>query len=194
MHAVATEIEVTPEDLLAMPDGKSFELVGGELVERNSSALSSWVGGQVIAEIARYLEVNPVGRLWGADNGYQCFADAPKKVRKPDVSFIRNERIPADWQIQGFLRVAPDLAVEVVSPNDLAEELEAKVEENIRAGVALVWVIYPELRKVSVFRADGSMTRLREADELTGDEVLPGYSCRVSTLFPAPTSAPSPTT
>ena len=194
MHAVATKIEVTPEDLLAMPDGVGYELVGGQLVERIASALSSWVGGQVYFKIARYLEANPVGRLWGADNGYQCFADAPKKVRKPDVSFIRNERIPADWQTQGFLRVAPDLAVEVVSPNDLAEDLEAKVEEYFRAGVALVWVIYPELRKVNVLRADGSVIRLREADELSGEAVLPGFSCRVSVLFPAPTSAPNPAT
>ena len=85
--------------------------------------------------------------------------------------------------------VAPDLAVEVASPNDLGRELRVKVEEYLRAGVRLVWLVDPETRSIEVVRADGGVARLYEQDELSGEDVLPDFRCRVAELF-APAAAP----
>ena len=184
--AVEPRTTYTPEDLLAMPDGKDYELVDGELVERNVSALSSWVAGQVFLRLGNHVMANALGTVWPADNGFQCFPDAPGKVRKPDASFIGRERFAPGQLADGYVRIAPDLAVEVISPNDLAGEVEQKVEEYLAAGVPLVWVADPTTRTVRVHRGDGSAARLRAGDELSGEAVIPGFRCAVRDLFPPP--------
>jgi Uma2 family endonuclease len=191
MSAVATPTEITPEDLLAMPEGKDFELVDGRLVERSMSALSSWVGGRIYRFLAEYAESRNLGIVWPADNGFQCFPDEPNKVRKPDVSFLRQERIPSDLMRQGYVRVAPDLAVEVISPNENAEELQEKLSDYRKAAVALIWVVYPELREVSVQRSDKTAKTLTIDDELSGESILPGFTLRLETLFESITSSPA---
>jgi len=185
MNIVATKQRYTPEDLLAMPDGDRYELVNGELVERHMGWKSSWVGGRLFLHLSAFLETNPLGQAAPADASYQCFPDAPGKVRKPDVSFIRRERLPPMEELEGHCRIAPDLAVEVISPNDLYTEVDDKVEEYLAAGVRLVWVINPATRTVRVQRADGAGAFLREADELSGEDVVPGFRCSVRALFAA---------
>ena len=85
-----------------------------------------------------------------------CFPDAPAKVRKPDASFIRRGRLPGEALPDGFCPIPPDVAAEVVSPNDLAYEVDEKVGEWLRAGVRLVWVINPRARIVAVHRRSTS--------------------------------------
>jgi Uma2 family endonuclease len=184
MHLVA-EKTYTPEDLLSMPDGKNYELVDGHLVERNMSQLSSWVGGQLYSHLNGFLRDNPLGWAWPADLGYDCYPDVPGKVRKPDVSFIRIERMPEGPTSEGYAHIPPDLAVEVVSPNDLWREVEAKIREYLAAGVSLVWVIDPDVRIVYVHRRDGAISKLSEADVLSGEDVVPGFRCPVASIFPA---------
>lgn len=189
MNAVVTQQQYAPEDLLALPDEKDYELVDGNLVERNMSSLSSWVGGELYGRLRDHCRAHDLGTTWPADNGFQCFPDAPGKVRKPDVSFIRRERFSTDELSEGYLRIPPDLVVEVISPNDLAWEVETKVEEYLRAGVPLVWVIDPHTRTVRIHRADGTAGRLRPEDELSGGDVIPGFRCAVRDLFPPPRPA-----
>jgi Uma2 family endonuclease len=186
MSTVATKQRYTPEDLLTMPDAVSYELVNGELVERNMGWKSSEIGVDVAFLLKAHCKAHGLGWVVGADASYQCYPDAPKKVRKPDVSFIRLDRMPAEEKPEGHCRIAPDLAVEVVSPNDLFYKVEDKVEEYLTAGVRLVWVVNPPTRTVHVYRADGTTTKLREADELSGEDVVPGFRCRVSELFAVP--------
>ena len=83
--------------------------------------------------------------------------------------------MPGDVSPKGWIRIPPDLAVEVVSPNDSAEELEEKLDDYRTAGVPLIWVIYPELRKVKIFRLDGPAGELREDGVLSGEDVIPGF-------------------
>ena len=78
----------------------------------------------------------------------------------------------------------PDLLIEVVSPNDLAWEVEVKVTEYLRAGVPLLWVFYPDTYTVWVYRASGQVTHLSIEDSLSGEEVLPGFTCPVAVVFP----------
>ncbi len=190
--AVATRTRYTPEDLLAMPDGQSYELVDGRLVERNMGAESSEVAGRLLLRLGSFCEEHHLGHFWPADNGYQCFAHAPGRVRKPDVSFVRRGRLPGDVSPEGWVRIPPDLAVEVVSPHDAAEELEEKLEDYQQAGVPLVWVIYPKTRRAWVFRPDGPPVRLDEADVLSGEDVIPGFRCPLSDILPRRISAEEP--
>ncbi len=147
---------------------------------------SSRIGLCVGWLLKSHCAANDLGWVAGADAGYQCFPDDPGKVRKPDVSFIQLDRLAAGEQPTGHCRIAPDLAVEVVSPNDLYHEVETKVDEYHAAGTALVWVVNPVQRTVRVDRADGTTTLLRESDTLTGENVLPGFACPVSEIFRQP--------
>jgi Uma2 family endonuclease len=185
MSAVATEARYTPDDLLEMPDAVQYELVDGRLVERNMSALSSLVAMQFGRRIGNYADEAGAGDVFGPDCSYQCFRDDPGKVRKPDVSFITRGRLPVGQLIRGHVRIAPDLAVEVISPNDLYTGIDEKVEEYREAGVRLIWVVNPGTRTVLVHRGDGTTLRLTENAELSGEDVLPGFRCRVSDLFPS---------
>jgi Uma2 family endonuclease len=96
-------------------------------------------------------------------------------------------RLSKEMMSGGYIRISPDLAVEVLSPNDLAYEVDQKVEEYFSVGVRLIWVINPEKRTVIVYRPDGTATKLSEKDTLEGEEVLPGFSCSISAFFPDPT-------
>jgi Uma2 family endonuclease len=182
--AVATKTRYTPEDLLAMPDSKSYELVDGQLVERNAGFAASWVGGRLLTHLGSYCEKHGLGWAFPADNGFQCFPYDPDRVRKPDVSYVRYGRLPGEVLPVGWIEIPPDLAVEVVSPEDLLEELDAKLEDYRKAGVPLIWVIHPRSRTVMVHRCNGSVSLLRESDELSGEDVIPGFRCPVRELFP----------
>lgn len=174
----------SPTDLLSLPDSQTCELVDGELVEKNVNALSSFVEGIVLVKLSNHCAASDFGGVFPGTMGYQCFPWDRNKIRKPDVSVIRKDRITPDLWECGFVPIAPDLAVEVLSPNDLAYDIEEKVEEYLRAGVLLVWVIDSENRIVTIHRKDGSTSRLRNGDELTGENVVPGFVCRVNELFP----------
>src|SRR5262245_26593020 len=183
--AVATEARrYTPEDLLAMPDGKSYELVNGELVERKMGAESSLVGGRLYWRLAPFCEEHDLGIAWPADNGYQCFPHDPDLVRRPDVSFVRRGRLPGDVAPKGWVKIPPDLAVEVVSPNDRVYALDAKLADYRKVRVPLVWVINPESRTVTVYRIDGSIRLLFEDDELSGEDIIPSFRCPVWAILP----------
>jgi Uma2 family endonuclease len=177
----------TPEDLLRMPDGNRFELVDGELVEDVMSTWSSYVGGQLFARVNSHSLKNAQGWVFPEGTSYQCFPDDPKKVRRADVSFIRTERLSlAEATQEGHCPIAPDLAVEITSPNDTLYEVARKVREYLNAGVKLVWVVNPDVKTVEVHRADGTGVILTEKDQLSGEDVVPGLSCPIAELFVAP--------
>jgi Uma2 family endonuclease len=194
MSTVAAKPVYTPEDLLTMPDGKNYELVDGEIVERNTGWNSSYVGGRLYHKLSAFCEARPCGAVAPADASYQCFPHAPNKVRRPDVSFIDKKRLPPKHAREGHCRIAPDMATEVVSPNDTYEEVEERVDDFQRAGVRLVWVINPQLRSIRVHRLDGTVTDLSETDELDGEDVIPGFRCPVAELFQEPPSEQTVTT
>lgn len=180
---IATKRQFTPDDLLNMPDSKSYELVSGELVERNVGSESSWVGGRLIIRLGKFCEEIGLGWVFPADNGYQCFPHDPGRVRRPDVSFVRRGRLPGEALPKGWCKIVPDLAVEVVSPNDTAYELEEKLEDYRKAGVPLVWVINPNSRIVWVIRSDGSVSHLNQENELSGENVIPGFRCAIREIL-----------
>ncbi|MGH7169155.1 MAG: Uma2 family endonuclease [Gemmataceae bacterium] len=180
MITVANEKRYTPEDLLTMPDGEHYELVDGRLVERKKSTWSSYVAGVIYGLLDPFCRQNRLGWVFPEGTSFQCFPALPARVRKADVSFIRLQRLSlAQATTEGHCPIAPDLAVEVVSPNDTAYEIDEKVREFLDAGVPLVWVVNPEQRTVAIHRAAGPGAILRENDEISGEDVVPGFRCRV---------------
>lgn len=173
-------------DLLARhDDGHTYELVNGELVELNRSGETSWIAGKVI-RLLDLVEQAGYGWLLPVDAGFRCFAWDPEAVRKPDVGFVRRSRLaalPAD----GYILVSPDLVVEVVSPNDLAYEVEAKVELWLAAGVQEVWVIMPRSRTVTVHKSNQVPIVVLASQTIESPELLPGFSSPVAAFFPPPT-------
>ena len=174
----------TPADLLAMPDSSSIELVNGELVEKPVSALSALVEIRLSTKLQNFCDAPKTAVVLSSTNGIQCFPDQPNKVRKPDISVYMNERFTRAHLMEGFVSIAPDLAVEVVSINEEVADLNEKIEEYLAAGAALVWVIDPENEIAIVHRKDGSIAKLHKNDELSGEDILPGFTCKLAELFP----------
>jgi Uma2 family endonuclease len=155
---------------------------------------SSSIAVELLGLLREVCRLSRLGTLFGADCGYQCFQDDRNRVRKPDASFVRADRLPGGRPPKGYIQIAPDLAVEVISPNDLAWKLDRKIDQYLDAGVRLVWVINPETRKARVYRADGTISSLSESDELSEEDVIPGFHCRLSELFLPPNAPAEPAT
>jgi Uma2 family endonuclease len=183
MNAPLLEKPCTPEELLRTPEGDRYELVDGHLVERTTGAKSSRVTMILLRLLDSHAHANRLGLVFPTDCGYQCFPDQPNRLRYPDGSFIASGRLPGDQPPEGHVHIAPDLAVEVVSPNDMAYDIEQRIEDFLRAGVRLLWVVYPNTRRVMVFRPGGNVSRLNETEELTGEDVLTGFRCPVAEIF-----------
>lgn len=164
-------------------DHKGFELVDGEWVEKPMGTQAAFVGGNVHVAITPFVRRGRLGHVVNAEGGYRLFPDNPKIIRKPDVSFVAAGRFPNDQVPRGNALLAPDLAVEVVSPNDIAEAVETKIGEYLAAGVRLIWVLYVPTRSVWVVKPDGTAIRRMAGDQLTGEDVLPGFTVRVEELF-----------
>ena len=156
MNDIATKTDYTPEDLLTMPDGYRYELVDGTLVERHMGWLAGVIGTELLLRIGNFNHQHQLG--WVNQGGDGSYQPIPGKgvVRKPDVSFVRFGRFPGEKPPTGHAHLAPDLAVEVASPNDLYEEVDRKIEEYIGAGVRLVWVVSPQNHTIRVYRLNGS--------------------------------------
>lgn len=182
--ATVEQTRFTPEDLLKMPDGKHSELVYGELVEKEMSIESGWVTSQVATSLNTHVRAHKLGLVITEVGSDQCFPQDPGLVRRPDVAFFRRGRLSGKQLHEGHCLIAPDLVVEVVSPNDLYYEIEHKVTEYLTAGVRLVWVFNPNERNVRVFGREGSVEQRGMPDELDGGDVVPGFRVRLEELFP----------
>lgn len=176
---------MTADDLLTLADAERFELVDGHLVERPMSLDSSWVAGEIVRRLGNYAVETGHGWAFPDGTSYQCFREDRERVRRPDASYILRSRLPHGPTGQGHCRLCPDLAIEVVSPGDIYYEIESKVEEYLEAGIKQVWIVSPHSRSVVIHHGDGSKRHLMSDDDLTGGDLLPGFSCRVAELFPA---------
>ena len=184
MAMATTATLMTAAELLAMPDDgfHRYELVKGELITMApAGGEHGAIGIKAAIRLGNFIESNDLGVVFNADTGFIIDTD-PDTVRAPDVSFVRKERIPPDGIPKGFMPLAPDLAVEVISPSDSYTEVAEKVAQLLEAGTQLVVLIDPRSRTVSL-HYDGVIDRLTEADILTLGDVLPGFECAVGELF-----------
>jgi Uma2 family endonuclease len=126
-----------------------------------------------------------LGGIYGPDTSFKI----GRNERMPDVSFVAAARIPPEGEPDGAWPIPPDLAVEVISPNDIFEKVNAKVREYFEAGVRQVWLISIEQRTVMVYSSPTAVAILEEREEIDGGEIIPGFRCRVSDLFTLPGKA-----
>ena len=176
---------MTAEGLLQLPTGMGtrYELVEGALKTMSPAGSRH---GRIALRIGSLLEhfvrSHGLGETVGAETGF-ILRRNPDTVRAPDAGFIAQDRVSIAGLPDGFFPGAPDLAVEVLSPSETASEVQRKVDDYFDAGSAQVWVIYPELSKVAVFRSARESVFLGPADTLDGGTLLPGFSCPVAELF-----------
>jgi Uma2 family endonuclease len=172
-----------PESMPPDDDRPGCELINGVWVEKGMSNLAAAVESNLTFAVKGFVRANRLGLVFSESARYQLFAATPKQVRRPDISFIRAGRLPNNEVPEGKFELAPDLAVEVISPTDIAEEVETKLDEYLRAGTRLVWLAYLPTKNVWAYKPDGTAKLYRTADSLPGDDVLPGFSVPVAELF-----------
>ena len=179
----------TPSELLTAADverlslpNKQVELVRGRLVVREPPGTRH---GVIAAKLGYFLSDfvrrHSFGIVAAQDTGFKIGRE-PDTVRAPDVAFVamaRSDRIPA----RGYAELAPDIVAEVLSPDDTAAEVLAKVADWLAAGTRLVWLVDPLRSEVRVYRADGSLSILASEQALDGEDALPGFRCPVAQIF-----------
>ena len=170
-------LKMTLEDFLAH-DVEGYEYVKGELV---LMAPPSREHGEISINVIRYLDAhvyqNKLGRLYTAETTFQV----GERIMKPDVAFVSTAQLTGD-KTKGF-PIPPDLAIEVVSPSDVQSRVAAKALAYLEAGTDLVWVLEPISKTVTVYRSETEIETLTRNDTLTGEDVVPGFSCPIAHLF-----------
>jgi Uma2 family endonuclease len=171
---------VTADELLMMPEGEPCELVAGRIVMRGYTRMrEAIVTGKIAYCLGQHVRTDKAGTLT-IRAGFWTFRN-PDTVLAPDVAFVRPERLPEPCK--GYFPGAPDLAVEIASPSQRETEVNDKARAWLDAGTALVWVVWPDTRSVTVHRSGQKPAIFREQDTITGEDVLPGFECRVAEFF-----------
>lgn len=162
-------------------DDSDDELSRGMLVrEPPPGARHGVVASDLFAALQGHPEVVECGRL--VFNSGFLLQDDPPTWRMPDVAWIARERLPAEVPTTSW-RLAPDLAVEVVSPGNRTSDMQQRALDYLDAGTRLFWVVDPESRSVMVYRSRSDIRLLTEDDELTGEDVMPSFRLRLSALL-----------
>ena len=179
---------VSADDLPALSsrlaaEGKRTELVRGDLVVMApAGGRHGYVAHRIGLLIGNHVLERNLGRVFAAETGF-LLRRSPDTVRAPDVAFVAAGRLAEGEPPPGFLELAPDLAVEVVSPSDSPSAVRDKVQDWLEAGTRLVWVVYPDSRTVSVHRQAGQPQELSDTDTLSGAPALPDFAVAVRDLF-----------
>ena len=162
-------------------DDKEYEVVNGIKEAKMAGARHGGVTARLMVEIGIYLKTNKLGTIYTPDTTFQI----GDYERLPDISFVAAERMPEDGEPQGMWLLAPDLAVEVLSPNDLYSRVQTKLRDYFAAGVREVWLVEPEFKTVTVYQSPTRNAILTEEEELTS-AVLPGFRCDLREIFSSP--------
>jgi Uma2 family endonuclease len=174
---------LTAHDYWRLPEnGMQHALVRGEVHETMPPGGRYGLIAAILSMVLRLWAQQGTHGCVGVESGF-LLTRAPDTIRGPDVFFIRTARIPVTGVPEGFWMIHPDLAVEVVSPNETAEIVREKVRDYLAAGTPLVWVIYPRTQEVIAHTPDGLARTYSREDTLDALAILPGFMCSVSTLF-----------
>jgi Uma2 family endonuclease len=173
MATTTTRRLATEDDLRAMPeDGRKYELVDGEIRVSPAGDRHSVIALQLAALLLAFVKERKLGYVLGADAGFRLPGG---NVRSPDASFVAAGRFPDNQVPDDWGSLAPDLAVEVISPGDRPRPVLDKVGEYLEAGVRLVWVIDPRRERLVVYRSVTDVRELGPDDLIDGEDVIPGF-------------------
>ena len=171
----------TVEDVERLPDDEyRYALIRGVLYRMPPpKPRHGRITTRVVRHLSAYVDEHNLGIVY-TESGFVLARD-PDVLLGPDVAFVRADRLPPDED--QYPDLAPDLAVEVLSPSNTGPDVEDKIREYLAAGVPLIWLLDPRRRTVRVRAADGTDRLLNEADALDGGDVLPGFRLPVARLF-----------
>jgi Uma2 family endonuclease len=182
MMAVAAEVmsrKMTEQEFMDLPkDGRKWELVDGEAQEVPTSFEHDAIIINLVMLMGTYAKGK--GFLTAGQAGFRM---TDRNIRCPDFSFTRRERIPGGKPPPTFGVVAPDLCVEVISPSESRDDMAQKAHEYFDSGAEQVWHLFPDAQTVTVYTATTDAKEYAAGDELSGGDLLPGFTCRVSELF-----------
>ncbi len=183
MPVLATR-PMTADEFFRMetPLAGKYELVKGEVVHMPPPGFPH---GEIQVNIAfaikSFLRSKRIGRV--VTESGALLEREPDTVRGPDVSFYSQERLPLNRKVRTYHDLPPDLAVEVLSPDDRVRDVNEKISEYLAAGVRVVWLVRPEERNVTVYSVSAEPKTYEVNDTLPGGEVLPGFECLVGDFF-----------
>ena len=173
---------MTADEYLAMGDIGPSELIRGELVLRSPAGFHhGCIASNIVWVLGDFAKSMKVGKVSTAGAGF-LIARNPDTVRAPDVAFVRTERIPPGGQ-KKFFEGPPDLAVEVLSPDDRSSEVNAKIHDWLQAGCVQVWVVDPQTKSVMVYRSTREASIFTQEETLAAPDLLPGFSLPVAEIF-----------
>lgn len=165
---------------------KSYEIVNGQPEEKEMpGARHAGVAARLTIELGIYLKTNNLGGLYS-----EASFIIGRNERIPDIAFVVGDRIPPEGEPVTLWPMAPDLAIEVISPNDVYLKVMSKTDDYFAAGVKQVWLVEPEYRKVSVYRSPNDVAIFTEEQELTSEDLFPGFRCRLNEIFKTPANPP----
>jgi len=174
---------ITAEEFGKMPepiDGSKEELVKGVIVTMPPpKGLHGIIQAKILRKIGNFVEDRNLG--WVVAESGTILERDPDTVRGPDVAFYSITRQPTPPD--DYFEIAPDLVVEVLSPDDRRVKVREKIRQYVAAGVKLVWLVDPDLRIVTVYRGSLRGVEHDETDTLDGGDVLPEFSCKVADFF-----------
>lgn len=174
-----------PIDLFELLGDKAdtFEMIRGVLREVGPmGGRHGAIGGDLHGDLANAVRRQGLGQVFTSDTHYEVIRE-PRTVLMPDISVVLRNRLPDDDIWVGVIPLAPDLAVEVVSPSNREPEILDKVALYLAGGTRLVWLIRPDQRTVTVFRPDQPERVLTLDDDLEGEDVLPGFRVSLTSIF-----------
>lgn len=180
---MSTAVMERPETWPELPERDGYEYDNGKWVKLAVAAGPTHISFNLVNRLRAYAA--PLGLGWALahETPFQIWPLHPKKYRKPDGAFLRPEAFPDGKVPEGFMHAIPEILIEVISPGDRFTELQVKIDEYFEAGVKLVWVLVSKPMSVLVYRADGTISQLRQGDVLTGETILPGFRVAVADLF-----------
>jgi Uma2 family endonuclease len=185
MSAIAQHKQMTAEEFFLLPDpadGSRQELVRGEVITMPPpGGLHGVTCSKVDRKIGAFIDAGPGGTLACNDTGF-ITQRQPDSVRGPDIAYWSRERL-TEVPV-GYIETPPDMLVEVLSPSNTSRQIRSKLIEYFGRGVRLVWVVAPEDRTLTIYRTPDEGRVLHETATVTGEDVLPGFTCRVSDLLP----------
>jgi Uma2 family endonuclease len=177
----APNLELDPE--------REYEIVNGQPeVKDMAGALHGGVTARLIGELWIYLKQSEAGSIYTPDTTFTI----GKNERLPDIGFVSAERFPEEGEPNSKWEIVPDLAIEVISPNDIWDKVNQKRRDYFAAGVREVWLISLEGKEAELWTSPATPKVVGENDDLASETLLPGFRCRLGDLFQLPVRRSAP--
>ena len=184
MIAKTSDTITTAEQLLAMPHGDNrYQLIKGVLCMMSPAGSEHGrIAGRIFTRLAVHVETLGLGITYAAETGFRI-AVSPDTVRAPDAAYVSHHRLASIEPTRGYLPLAPDLVIEVISPSDSYSEVEAKVTDWLEAGSRIVLVADPENRLLKAYRSASDICTFRSGQIFESGEVCGNFTLAVDDAF-----------